>query len=234
MRVDEALRHYERALDADPDDHAASSDQLFVQNYLHGQTPDTMRALACRFGARFSAKARPFTAWQRHSGSTLRGGIVSRDLGCHPVGYFLEALLAAADPARLEFIAFPSHHRDDDLTARIRPHFIAWTPVIGLSDEAAARLVHESGIDIPLDLSRHTTHNRLPVFVSRPAPIRAAWLGYFATTGLARSTTSSLTRTSSRRETRPISSRPSGACPRSTTASAHRWRRSKSHLSRRF
>lgn len=53
-----------------------------------------------------------------------------------------------------------------------------------LSDEALARQIHDDGIDILLDLSGHTANNRLPVFAWKPAPIQAAWLGYFATTGV--------------------------------------------------
>ncbi len=185
MRVDEASRHYQRALDADPDNYSTFSNQLFFQNYMHGQTPETMCALARRFGARVAAKAHPFTSWQPRSNPALRVGIVSGDLGNHPVGYFLEALLGAADPARLTFVAFPSHHHDDELTARIKPRFAAWSSLVGLSDEAAARLIHDSGVDILIDLSGHTGYNRLPVFAWRPAPVQVTWLGYFATTGVA-------------------------------------------------
>ena len=185
MRVDEASRHYERALAADPDNYASFSNQLFFQNYLHGQSPEAMRALACRFGGRVAAKACPFTIWQSRSKPPLRIGFVSGDLGQHPVGYFINALLGAADPARLAFVAFPSHHHDDELTAQLRPRFAAWSSLVGLSDEAAAQLIHDSAIDILIDLSGHTGYNRLPVFAWRPAPVQVTWLGYFATTGVA-------------------------------------------------
>jgi predicted O-linked N-acetylglucosamine transferase (SPINDLY family) len=54
----------------------------------------------------------------------------------------------------------------------------------GLSDEAAAKLIHADGVHVLLDLAGHTAHNRLPVFGHIPAPIQASWLGYFATTGV--------------------------------------------------
>ena len=183
----EALAEYSSALEIKPGYFAAYSNQLFAHNYLEHQPPEALREIARQYGALVSSHARqPFTAWREWPpGPPLRIGLMSSDLRNHPVGYFLEALLGAVDPARIEFVAFPSHHGDDELTARIKPHFQAWKPINGLDDEAAARLIHDSGVQILLDLSGHTAHNRLPVFAWRPAPVQVTWLGYFATTGVA-------------------------------------------------
>jgi protein O-GlcNAc transferase len=110
---------------------------------------------------------------------------VSGDLYQHVVGFFLEGLLSHLDPARIELIAYPAHHKEDELTARIKPFFSAWKPLVGLSDEDAARLIHADGVHVLLDLSGHTAHNRLPVFAWKPAPVQATWLGLPATTGVA-------------------------------------------------
>jgi predicted O-linked N-acetylglucosamine transferase (SPINDLY family) len=133
-------------------------------------------------GAKASA---PFSSWiAPASDERLRIGFVSGDLVNHPVGYFVESLLAELDPARLEVFAYPTQPVSDDLTARIRPHFAAWKPLYGRSDESAATLIHGDGIDVLIDLSGHTAHNRLPVFAWKPAPVQVSWLGYFATTGV--------------------------------------------------
>ena len=81
-------------------------------------------------------------------------------------------------------MAYPTHPLEDDLTARIKPRFSAWKPLVGLNDEAAARMIHDDGIHVLIDLAGHTAHNRLPVFSWKPAPLQITWLGYFASTGV--------------------------------------------------
>jgi protein O-GlcNAc transferase len=184
---DAALAHYEKAFQARPGDPGIWSNKLLMQNYVLDQPAKALRDMAREFGVHASARAtRPFTRWRDASpGQPLRVGMVSADLGNHPVGYFLEGLLAAVDPAVLSLVAFPSGPGEDELTRRIRPRFSDWKPIHALDDEAAARLIHAQGVQVLLDLSGHTAGNRLPLFAWRPAPVQATWLGYFATTGMA-------------------------------------------------
>jgi len=59
-----------------------------------------------------------------------------------------------------------------------------WKPIYGKTDEAAANLIYEDGVHVLLDLSGHTSGNRLSMFGHKPSPVQVSWLGYFATTGL--------------------------------------------------
>jgi len=43
-------------------------------------------------------------------------------------------------------------------------HFHEWQSAVGLSDERLARQIRDDNIDILIDLSGHTAHNRLPMF----------------------------------------------------------------------
>ena len=186
-RVEEACVAYDDALRLKPDDFALRSNRLLAENYRVGRTPDTMRSMAEAFGALAAARV-PHPLADRPPGPAsgpIRVGLVSGDLRNHPVGYFLEGFLDKVDPARITFLAFPTDNAEDELTARIRPRFAIWQPIAGLDDEAAARSIRASDVQVLLDLSGHTAGNRLPVFAWRPAPVQAAWLGYFATTGLA-------------------------------------------------
>ncbi len=184
---DEAEQLFRRLLDDRPDFLVAHSNLLLALSYSARHSVQDGLTQARRYGELVAARApRPFTAWaaQRSSGK-LRVGVVSGDIEEHPVGFFLEGLLSQLDPRRLELLAYPTQSSADELTARLRPRFAEWRPLVGLNDEAAARLIHSDGVDVLIDLSGHTAHNRLPVFAFKPAPVQVTWLGYFATTGVA-------------------------------------------------
>lgn len=101
-------------------------------------------------------KAR-FVAWQcENEPKRLRIGIISGDLRKHSVGHFLERLLSRIDSTRIELIAYPTHYKEDALTARICPYFSSWISLVSKSDEVAARLIHADGVHALLDLSGHT------------------------------------------------------------------------------
>jgi protein O-GlcNAc transferase len=186
-QFDGAESCYRDALNIKSDYAEALSGLLFALTYTANHASSYHLELARQYGqavakmvvTRFSARqcaARP---------ERLRIGLVSGDLRNHPVGHFLEGLLANIDPARLELIAYPTQHKEDEFTARIRPYFSAWKPLFCKSEEAAARLIHADGVHVLLDLSGHTGYNRLSVFAWKPAPVQVSWLGYWATTGVA-------------------------------------------------
>ena len=184
-RVDDALASYNQAIALDPDFTAAISNLLFLQasakfsatRYLK----DAERFSDCSGGQVTSA----FSSWNHDTKSeSLRVGFVSGDFTNHPVGYFLEEVLAELRLRNIELYAYPTRHLSGETTERIRALFHVWTPISDKTDQNAAAIIHNDGIHILIDLSGHTDHNRLPVFGWRPAPIQISWLGYFASTGL--------------------------------------------------
>ena len=186
-KLDQAISSYRQALEIRPDFLEAHNNLLFVLNYSSSGLPSYYPEQVRQYGRMVAAKVGTrFTSWQcRAQPDRLRVGLVSGDLFSHPVGYFLEALLANIDTARIEMIAYPTRNMEDELTNRIRPRFSGWKPLVGKSNAIAANLIHADHINILLDLSGHVAHNRLPVFAWKPAPVQVSWLGYFATTGVA-------------------------------------------------
>ncbi len=114
----------------------------------------------------------------------LRVGFVSGDFKNHPVGYFLEGILAQLAGSSIEIYAYPTTPFEDDLTQRIRPIFKSWIPLFGKSDFESANLIHRQRLNILVDLSGHTANNRLSIFAYKPAPVQISWLGYWASTGV--------------------------------------------------
>lgn len=189
-QLGEAADLSRQALASAPDFFHAHSNLLLTLNYLPEQTPERLRTEAARFGEHAARRARPHTSWEvvPDPARRLRVGIVSADLRQHPVGSFLGGVLAAlANVARdrVEFIAWSNSPLYDEVSAAIRACCQDWQSAVGVADESLARRIRDQRIDILIDLSGHTGHNRLPLFAWKPAPVQASWLGYNGTTGVA-------------------------------------------------
>ena len=183
-RLDEAETCLRRAIEIKPDYVGAHSNLLFMLNYNQEKTPEENFREAQAYSGRIGHLVKQrYTSWSSE-GQRLRIGFVSGDLKNHPVGYFIEGLLAHLDRNAFELIAYPTVPHVDASTVRIKSYFSAWKPFFGMDDEAAAALIHDDRIHILIDLAGHTRYNRLPVFARKPAPVQVSWLGYFATTGL--------------------------------------------------
>jgi protein O-GlcNAc transferase len=185
-RHEEAITSCRRALELKPDLSALHSNLLGMLNSTPGHSPADCLAEARNYGQRISQYVTAqFTSWRcADQPERLRVGMVSGNLHHHPVGFFLENLLAQIDSKCIELFAYPTDTHVDALTLRIQPYFAAWKPIYDLSDEAAAQMIHADGIHLLLDLSGHCEQNRLPIFAWKPAPVQASWLDYFATTGV--------------------------------------------------
>lgn len=183
-----AVQAYERAVTMDPTHPLAASNLLLCQHYQSDLSAQQRAGAVAQWG-RLVETATPIPAparVQERSDGTLRIGLVSADLRQHPVGRFLEPVLAAMDTARWPVYAFSGAPREDALSQRLRTHCAGWHAVHNLSDAQVAQHVRETGIDVLIDLSGHTAGHRLGVFARRSAPLQLSWLGYFASTGLSR------------------------------------------------
>ena len=117
-------------------------------------------------------------------GRPLRVGYVSSDLVLHPVARLLLPVLRAHDRSRFSVHLYSTGSRRDAFTDRVKAAGDGWHDCSTLSDEAVAGQVRADRIDILVDLSLHSAHNRLRVFARKPAPVQVSWLGYPSTTGL--------------------------------------------------
>jgi protein O-GlcNAc transferase len=183
--VEEAVAQYDRALLSSPDYAAACSNRLMAMNYVERYSNDDILAAARAFGALFSRPAPDdFTGRDLSPERRLRIGYVSGDFNCHPVAFFIERSLIAHDRAQVEVFCYSNCAAEDFVTERLKTLCDHWRLVVAISDEELAAAIRADGIDILVDLAGHTNKTRISVFGLKPAPVQAAWLGYFGTTGL--------------------------------------------------
>jgi predicted O-linked N-acetylglucosamine transferase (SPINDLY family) len=185
-RLDEARASFERALALKPDYAAVYSNILVLRNY--DPAIDDVGLLEAHRGYDRSVTAPlrgpAVVVADRAPDRPLRIGYVSGDLCRHPVGYFLMPVLGAHAAAAVEAWCYSGRVVEDDLTERLRAAAQGWRTTAGIGDAELADQIRADKIDILVDLSGHTGANRLPVFGRKPAPVQAAWLGYFNTTGV--------------------------------------------------
>lgn len=186
-RAEEAVASFRRAAELDPSNPNFEAGVLFSQHYLANVDPETLYADAKRWGTRFAdplSNAAPAHTNDADPNRRLRIGYVSGDFQQHPVARVLQAVLPAHDPAEVEVFCYATKRCLDRFARNLRLATDHWRSLVELSDEAAADLIRGDGIDILVDLSGHTGHNRLLTLARKPAPIQAIWLGYFDTTGM--------------------------------------------------
>ena len=164
------------------------SDLLFLTSHNPSAGADYLFAEHRRFGELLETSLRG--SWPRHPRGAdpqrrLKIGFVSGDFQDHSVAVFFEPVAARlAQRPDLELHAYYNHVAEDAVTARLRGHLRHWNAVAALSDVDLARCIMDDGIDILVDLSGHTSQNRLRTFARKPAPLQVSWLGYPGTTGL--------------------------------------------------
>ncbi len=117
-------------------------------------------------------------------GDSLRIGFVSGDFRGHAMSFFIEPLARGLRETGVEAFAYCNFSREDAITDRLKALFAAFIHVEQMSDDALEARIRADRIDVLVDLSGHTGHNRLGVFTRRAAPVQLNWIGYLATSGL--------------------------------------------------
>jgi predicted O-linked N-acetylglucosamine transferase (SPINDLY family) len=185
-QFDDAIACYQKSLVLQPDVHGTST-LLTWLHYSQHHSDDDILAVARNFAAQVERPQPPRAFTNRPSPNRrLRVGYVSADFRTHPVGFFLERVLKAHDPAQVEIFCYSNTDFSDEVTERLQQAAHHWRGIAGTSDQDAAEMIADDVIDILVDLAGHTDNNRLSLFARRPAPVQVTWLGFYGTTGLSR------------------------------------------------
>lgn len=186
----EAQTYYRSIIKIAHNDILAYKSLLFCLCFDEDAFPDIYLQEAKKLDKIWQKESQPYKDWQvlhniEHN-QTLRIGLVSGDIGNHPVGYFLEGVLSSIDKTKIEFYVYSTRAslNEDETSQRIKSHCKEWHNIRLLTNEEAAKKIHNDNINILVDLAGYTADTGLSVFTWKPAPIQISWLGYFASTGL--------------------------------------------------
>ena len=185
-RRDEALAACREALAQHPDFASLHTSYTTLLNRA-GADPRLLLEAHCNW-AEHRSRSQPREPKHRNlaqAGRCLRIGYVSADFRRHALSDFFLPLLGEHDPASVEVHCYSNAAVVDEITRRCEQMAPHWHDIFGIEDAAAAALIESDAIDILVDLSGHTSGNRLGLFAHKPAPVQVTYLGYPGTTGLA-------------------------------------------------
>lgn len=136
------------------------------------------------YGASLRARPRPPQP-SAEPERPLRLGILTGDLCTHSVGFFAQAALARC-PADFTPVVFSTRRaaENDAMAQAYRRLLPQWHEVSSLDDAQLDALIRDERIDVLLELSGHTWHQRLHALKDQPAPVQVHAWGYCNTTGL--------------------------------------------------
>jgi len=184
--MDTAIEYLDRALAIRPDYADAIRGKIFLQDYRPEADFALQQAVRRDWWDLIGSKLprrelpkRPLDPDKR-----IVVGYVAAEFRQHSAALTLLPVLRNHDHANFEIICYYSWPVADEYTATFKSLADVWVDAWGLSDDEFADRIQADGVDILIDVSGHTTGNRLPVFARKPAPIQATGFGHATGTGI--------------------------------------------------
>ena len=181
--VKQALVNFRHGLELKPDYAVVRSNLMLTLLYSDEVRGKDIFEEARRYGSSVLVPAAPSHRNTRDATRRLRIGFVSGDFRRHVVGMFLLPLFLRRDRAHAEYLCYSLIDAPDPFTQMLARNADAWVDARALDEAQLAARVEADAVDILVDLTGHTSDNRLAVFARRPAPVQVTWLGYPGTTG---------------------------------------------------
>ena len=177
-----AIRLLRRCVGLQPDSKEIRSNLILTMHYDPATTDGAIAEQHAEWNRRHVSATTPH-ANPPTPARKLRIGFVSPDFRDHVVGRALLPSLTRHDRSQFEIFCYAGAH-PDAFGQQFREHADGWRETTGWPADLFADRIREDRIDILVDLSLHTSDNRLDVFALKPAPLQVSWLGYPESSGL--------------------------------------------------
>lgn len=186
--TDLVIKYCKKTRELKPDYNESFSNELFSRQYTADASLKLIYETSIEFEKTYAEPLRK--SWRefarpKDKQKKLRIGLVGGDFHSHPVGFLTIGALERIDNKKFEFACYSNGPDADDATnTRFRKLSVLFTDIREMSDDAVAERIREDGVDILIDLSGHSSRNRLLILARKPAPIQATWVGHPGSTGL--------------------------------------------------
>lgn len=186
-KPDEAIPYFRQSLALQPDNELTHCNLLFAMA-LDADIDVASYQAECQYWAEQHA-ARFTRCIKSHSNLAegnrkLRIGYISADFRKHAAVYIFGPMILQYNPELFDVVCYSCSEYEDEITAQLKPLATIWRSVTRMSDDELAEQIRADDIDILVDLSGHTSGNKLMVFARKPAPVQVTAWGDGTGTGL--------------------------------------------------
>lgn len=122
---------------------------------------------------------------QNYNKKKIHIGFVSGDFKRHSVMVQMYGIFKELQKnSEVEIFAFSNTPEKDELTNILKKFFRKFIDIKLLSAASVSKEIRRNEVDVLVDLSGHTSENRIDVLRLKPARIQISWCGYLASIGL--------------------------------------------------
>jgi len=185
--IEKAIEGLKIAIQRNPENPIAYSNLLFCLNYMADADPQTVFEHHRKWAKRHSPEILPAAedyVNDRTPTRRIRVGYVSPDFRSHSVAFFIYPVLSHHHRDQVEVFCYADVSRPDEATQVLMNSADHWRNIYRMSDERIFQQIQDDQIDILVDLTGHSSNNRMMLFSRKPAPVQVSYLGYPNTTGL--------------------------------------------------
>lgn len=151
---------------------------LFDDPYIQRRTAEVYS------GDKFAVSTLLGSLTSKNNNSKTKIGYFSADFRVHAVSILMAGVFEHHDKDKFELLGFAFGPSENDvMRTRVAASFDEFIDVSTMADVDIAKLARAKGVDIAVDLTGFTQHNRTQIFAHRAAPIQVNYLGYPGTMG---------------------------------------------------
>jgi predicted O-linked N-acetylglucosamine transferase (SPINDLY family) len=181
-----ALQLFDRALALRPGFDEVMLRKIFAMDFLEDADFTAHQAVRREWWDRVGSKL-PRKELQQSNldpERRIRVGYVSSDFKHHSAALTFMPMLRHHDHQQFEIMAYSSWPLRDSITEQCQASVDVWVDASRLSDDELADRIARDQVDVLVDLSGHSSGNRLGVFAHKPAPVQVSACGNVTGTGL--------------------------------------------------